>query len=118
MASRSPPGSSNTDWRPVFWADLKTAILDCEQAIHDHSHGKDSRIAARAGIETALQSGFDAVRRLDAVVINTVNDPTIVAYWRAARRVERLPRRNRTPDPAPCPEPGPGPKPVPAPDLS
>jgi hypothetical protein len=72
-----------------FLADLDASIKDFENAIHEHEAGKDTHVAARAALDTAMQAGLDAVRRLDAIVRNRLrNDAPIVAIWERARHVE------------------------------
>ncbi|HUK35298.1 MAG TPA: hypothetical protein VLV86_15385 [Vicinamibacterales bacterium] len=53
-----------------------------------------AHVAARVGIEQAVSTGFSAVRRLDALVLNHLGrDADVVAAWRCARRVARAPVR-------------------------
>jgi hypothetical protein len=89
-----------------FLADLEKSISDFEEAIRDHEAGKDTHVAATAGIEAAIDAGLDAVRRLDAIVPNRLrNDPATLALWERARRVEYRSSRPKsetvTPEPAP-----------------
>ena len=41
-----------------FLADLQSDIDAFEEAIRDHETGKDTHVAARAGIETAIDAGI------------------------------------------------------------
>jgi hypothetical protein len=88
-----------------FLDDLQQDIDAFEEAIRDHEAGKDTHVAARAGIEAAIDEGLDAVRRLDAIVPNRLrNDPKALALWERARRVERTSRAKSDgaePEPAP-----------------
>jgi hypothetical protein len=72
-----------------FLSDLQSDIDDFEEAIRDHEAGKDTHVAARAGIEAAIDDGLAAVQRLDAIVPNRLrNDEARLALWERARRVE------------------------------
>jgi len=72
-----------------FLDDLQNDIKELEEAMRDHEAGKDTHVAARAGIESAIDAGLDAVRRLDAIVPNRLrNDATTLALWERARHVE------------------------------
>ena len=85
-----------------FLADLHSDIDAFEEAMRDHETGKDTHVAARAGIETAIDAGLDAVRRLDAIVPNRLrSDSTRLATWERARRVEYRAGRPRSETPEP-----------------
>jgi hypothetical protein len=72
-----------------FLANLQSDIDDFEEAIRDHEAGKDTHVAARAGIDAAIDDGLAAVQRLDAIVPNRLrNDEARLALWERARRVE------------------------------
>ena len=72
-----------------FLSDLEADIKAFEDAIKDRESGKGTNVAARAAINTAMEAGLAAVRRLDAIVPNRVgNDDTTIAVWEHARRVE------------------------------
>ena len=72
-----------------FLEDLQRDIDGFEEAIRDHEAGKDTHVAARAGIEAAIDAGLDAVLRLDAIVPNRLRaDAKTLALWERARRVE------------------------------
>jgi hypothetical protein len=80
-----------------FLEDLQRDIDEFEDAIRDHEAGKDTHVAARAGIETAIDTGLDAVRRLDAIVPNRLrNDSKTLTLWERARRVEYRSSRARS----------------------
>jgi hypothetical protein len=80
-----------------FLTDLQSDIDAFEEAIRDHEAGKDTHVAARAAIESAIDAGLDAVRRLDAIVPNRLrNDAKLIASWERARRVEYRAGRTRT----------------------
>ena len=72
-----------------FMEDLDKDIKEFEAAIRDRETGKDMNVAARASIESSMEAGLDAVRRLDAVVPNRLrDDAAAVAVWERARRIE------------------------------
>jgi hypothetical protein len=92
-----------------FLTELNADLKEFEQAIREHAVGKDTHVAARAGIDTAMEAGLAAVQRLDAIVANRLrDDPTTVAVWDSVRHVERTARTKNgvhTPVPVPAPEP-------------
>ena len=91
----------------TFLADLGEAITRFEKATHEREAGKDERIAAKARIKVAVNSGLAAVRALDAMVGNRLrDDPATWAVWKRDRRVQ-YPNRPRTIVDAPSPEPAP-----------
>ena len=95
---------------PVNFLTALTADIEAfEQAIRERSLGKDTHIAARAGIDTAMEAGLTAVQRLEAIVANRLrDDPATVAVWDSVRHVERPARRkNRAPAPVPVSVPSP-----------
>src|SRR5207244_11705775 len=72
-----------------FLSDLRADIDAFEQATRDRTAGKDTHIAARAGIESAMEAGLTAVQRLDAIMANSLReDPQALAVWNSARHVE------------------------------
>ena len=97
------------DMPATFLTQLNADLQEFERAIRDHAVGKDKHIAARAGIDTAIEAGLTAVQRLDAIVANRLHDdPTTLAVWDSARHVERTARaKNGAPSPVPVPPPAP-----------
>jgi hypothetical protein len=79
----------------TFLADLSAAISRLEDAAHGRAASRRARTSAAAGLKSSLDAGFVAVRRLDAVVPNLLEDPRTLAFWRAARREQRSSRRSR-----------------------
>jgi hypothetical protein len=73
---------------PNFLSQLRAAIEAFEQATVERRSGRDQRVAARASIEATMEAGLRAVRRLSAIVPNRLQDPSAVALWNGARRVE------------------------------
>jgi hypothetical protein len=94
-----------------FLSELNADLQELEQAIRAHAVGKDTHVAARAGIDTAMEAGLTAVQRLDAIVANRLRDDTAtVAVWDSVRHVERTARtKNGAPTPVPVPAPAPEP---------
>jgi len=78
--------------------DLDGAVLVFENAVRDHAASRSALVAARAGIESAIQAGMTAVQRLDGIVLNILHgDSASTAVWEQARRVDWSPKtRNRT----------------------
>jgi hypothetical protein len=94
----------------TFLTDLQADIERFEQAMRDHSAGKETHIAARAAIDAAIDKGLTAVQHLDAIVLNQFRtDPSTLAVWASARHVEYPAGRSTTPAPTP---PGPAPSPT------
>jgi hypothetical protein len=89
------------DMPPDFLEDLDKDMTEFENAIRDREMGKDMNVAARASIDSAMEAGIDAVRRLDAVVPNRLRDDgAAVAVWERARRIEYRRGRADTPEQA------------------
>lgn len=103
----------------TFVADLQKTIDAFEAAGHDHSAGRESRIAARAGITALLGDAFTTVERLDVLVTNLLrDDPGLTAAWASVRRVEQPRRADAQPAAGPAPAQHPptlAPMPMPAP---
>ena len=97
------------DMPATFLTGLDAELQEFEQAIHAHSVGKDRHIAARAGIDTAMEAGLTAVQRLEAIVANRLTaDPVTRAVWDSVRHVERTARTtNASPAPVAVPAPAP-----------
>lgn len=77
------------DMPPDFLEDVDKNMAEFENAIRDREVGKDMNVAAHASIDSAMEAGIDAVRRLDAVVPNRLRDDgAAVAVWERARRIE------------------------------
>jgi hypothetical protein len=85
-----------------FLAQLNTAITAFAGATDTQSGGVGSKAKATTGISSNLQTAFQAVQGLDAIIHNKYrNDPTTLAEWATARHVERTPRHIKsTPAPA------------------
>jgi hypothetical protein len=77
---------------PDFLSQLRAAIEAFEQAMAARASGRNQRVGARASIEATMEAGLRAVRRLGDIVPNRLQDPSAVALWNGARRMERGPR--------------------------
>jgi hypothetical protein len=73
---------------PNFLSQLRVAIEAFEQAMLARASGRNQRVGARASIEATMEAGLRAVRRLSAIVPNRLQEPSAVALWNGARRVE------------------------------
>lgn len=83
---------------PTFLEDFEGEIEDLRRAIGGQNTGRDLHVIATASLETIIERGMNAVRRLDAIVRNKFrNVPAILAAWESARHIESPPRsRTRT----------------------
>jgi hypothetical protein len=83
----------------TFIKDLLAAIADLEQAIGGQNTGRNAHVSATASIETVIERGMNAVRKLDAIVRNKFHDdPATLAAWESARHVESSSRTRKRPD--------------------
>ena len=83
---------------------LTANIAAYEAAITEQNTAKEERVAATASIDAAIERGHAALRQLDPIVRNKLqNDTATLAAWLSAKRVERAPRRNNTNTP-PAPD--------------
>ena len=88
-------------------ADLLAMITALEAAMARKNGGRAIHIGGTAGIPALCKVGTAIVRKLDAILSKVYkNDPVKYAAWKAARRVERLPKASAT-QPAPAPAPAP-----------
>jgi hypothetical protein len=86
-----------------FLAELEADINELEQAISAKHHNTESHVSATAAIDSALERGLNALRKLDAIVRNKFhNDPAILAAWESASHAQHHARK-----PAPAPPPPP-----------
>jgi hypothetical protein len=90
-----------------FLRQLQAAIDAFEQAMRERASGRDQRVGARASIEATMEAGLRAVRRLSDIVPNKLQNPSAVALWNGARRMERGPRTKSGAAVAPEPSPSP-----------
>jgi hypothetical protein len=82
----------------TFIEELETQIAALERAMGDQNTKRDAHISATASVETLIERGVNAVRRLDAIVRNKFRDDSAtLAAWESARHVESPSRtRKRT----------------------
>ena len=72
----------------TFLADLNNLVATFEKATRYRTAGRNDQTAASAGIEATLESGMEAVRKLDVIVTNRLHDdPVTMAVWEWERRV-------------------------------
>jgi hypothetical protein len=71
-----------------FLGQLQAAIDAFEGAVRARASGRDQRVAARTRFETSMEAALRAVRRLNAIVPNKLNDPAGIASWSLACRVD------------------------------
>jgi hypothetical protein len=80
----------------TFVADLQALVDGFERALRDRGMGRKQRQAARAHTNAVLASGLAAVRSLDAIVTNHLQDDDVTkTVWERDRRVV-YPVRQRT----------------------
>lgn len=83
--------------------DLRANIAAFEAALANQNTGKEESLTAGASIDAAIDRGMDAIRQLDPIVRNKLqNNPATLAAWLSAKRIERAPRRSK-PDTPPAP---------------
>jgi len=71
-----------------FLSQLRAAIGAFEQAAGERRSSRDQRVQARACIEATMKAALRAVRRLNGIVPNKLEDPAAITLWSGARRVE------------------------------
>lgn len=73
----------------TFIEDLEAQIATLERAMSDQNTKRDAHISATASVETLIEQGMNAVRRLDAIVRNKFRDDhSTLTAWESARHVE------------------------------
>jgi hypothetical protein len=76
-----------------FIGEFRTHVDDLERAINAQLNSRSARRRAQAGIENTLADGLDVIRNLDVIVANVMrDDPTSLAGWDGARRIDGLNR--------------------------
>ncbi len=93
-----PGASLAEDVRPSL-----SGLVDAfEEAPRSREDGRDGLAADRAGIRAALSSGVAAVRKLDLIVGNQLqDDPMTLAVWERHRRVAYARRTRKGASPPP-----------------
>jgi len=72
----------------TFLADVTAAIDDFQASIQMHATAKESRAAARAGIDDTLAAAFTIAGQLDTLVANQCgSNVPMLAEWNSARHV-------------------------------
>jgi hypothetical protein len=76
---------------PVEFIDnLNTAVRDLEAAVINRSSTRASRSGSIQEFDKVLEQGMGDFLRLEALVANTMSDnPSVMAAWNSASRVER-----------------------------
>ena len=75
-----------------FLERLNRHIAEFEQALSRQTDGVETRVAATAAIDAAIDHGMNAVRRLDVIVENKFeDDPATLAAWTTVSHTERAP---------------------------
>jgi hypothetical protein len=92
---------------PDFLSQLRDAIEALERATLVRVSGSTQRVGARASIEATIETGLRAVRRLNGIVPNRLQEPSVVAQWNSARRIEHGARAKNgeatvAPEPSPA----------------
>jgi hypothetical protein len=81
----------------AFLNNLETDIQDFEQAITNQGISKDHRVGATASIDSGVEKGLNAVKRLKAAVINKYADnPAKLAAWTSASHIEKPTKKKKT----------------------
>lgn len=81
---------------PDFGTTLSAVVEAFATSLRSVEAGRDGRTEARAAIEAALETGFEAVRQLDVIVANRLqDDPVTLAVWERDRKIETRLRRGR-----------------------
>lgn len=74
---------------PTFMEDLQQSVAAFERSIGVRSAGRAGAAVAREGIRAAVKGGVDAVRSLDALVLNVLgHDVEAMARWKRDRHVD------------------------------
>jgi len=73
---------------PTFLANLRQLVDQFEASVAQWNAARGNNAGARKNIETALKRGVAALRKLDAIVPNQLEDqPGMLANWKLERRV-------------------------------
>lgn len=81
-----------------FIEDLSADIAAFEQATTVQNQSMQQKTASTAAIDDSISRGMKALKQLDAVMRNVLRDDVeMLTAWMTASRVERVPRRRKTP---------------------
>ena len=76
---------------PEFMGNLIAAVVELEAAILAEDNAKSGRKAAIDEFDKILEEALTQVKRVEALVSNTMADnPTVMAAWNTARRMAKL----------------------------
>ena len=71
-----------------FLGQLLAAVDAFERARGERASSRDQRVAARARFEASMEAALRAVKQLNAIVSNKLNDTAGMLSWNLARRVD------------------------------
>jgi hypothetical protein len=73
----------------TFVSDFRARVDELQQAVDTRLSSKTTRRQAKAGIQSMLAQGLEAIRDLDAIVaIGAHQDPVAFGAWQSARHIE------------------------------
>jgi len=85
---------------PDFIGRLNAAVQAAEHAKLNQVSSKSRRFGAAREFDKSLSEALDYVGRLDAIVLNAMQDnPALLAAWNVARRVDQAGNRKRVKKP-------------------
>ena len=81
---------------------LKTSIQALEESLLDRANGQSTRSGAIREFNKLLDDALNLVDRFEAIIDNTLaDDELVVAAWKVARQIDRLPHPAK-PQPVPA----------------
>lgn len=90
----------------TFVDDLQQEVARFEQAMAGHSAGRIGAIVSGRGISTTITHGIQAVRALDVLVANVLDDDQVVMHtWKRQRHVDLAGKSASVGEPADDPVP-------------
>ena len=90
----------------TFVEDLQQAVVRFEQAIAGHSAGRIGATVSDKGITATITQGVQAVRSLDVLVANVLDDdPVAMNSWKRRRHVDMTPKSASVDEPSDNPVP-------------
>jgi hypothetical protein len=93
--------------------DLNRAAAELESALQEQASSRTIRVSTSKALDDNLAECLKLLKRLDAIVKNTLEEGApVMAEWTTTRRLRRFSPRSPDPEPDPSPEPSPEPKPV------
>jgi hypothetical protein len=79
-----------------FIEDLRAHTADLERAMGEQNTGRGAHVTATASIESVIERGMNAMRKLDTIVRNKLRDDhATLAAWESARHVESATRTRK-----------------------